>query len=205
MRRTSASGKHVLGGRTIPDGDTAPVAIESDASQIISGIVTASNAAGDVAHNSPDSGNPVKVGGKAVDMDGSAPPGVVAQADRADFLTDLYGRQLVDTSHPNFWRVTAHYTSAQTDTQIKAAPAAGLSLYITDILISNGPVAGNVLLEEDTASAKTAIIQKLYFGINGGTGKPFQTPLKLTAAKNLGVTSVSCTDHSVTVSGYIAP
>ena len=102
------------------------------------------------------------------------------------------------------WRATAHYASAQTDTELVATPGAGLSLYITDILISNGPVAGNILLEEDTGSAKTAIIQKLYFGVNGGTGRNFQTPLKLTANKNLGITSVSCTNHSITVSGYTA-
>jgi len=54
------------------------------------GTVTASNAAGDIAHDGVDSGNPVKVGGKA-----TAPftfPAAVASGDRTNLTTDLYGR-----------------------------------------------------------------------------------------------------------------
>jgi len=170
----------------------------------VDGTVTASNTAGDIASDSADSGNPVKVGGKAVNMDGTVPGTAVAEADRANFITDLYGRQCVETVHPNFWSVSANYSSAQTAVEVVAAPGAGLSLYITDVVCSNGAVAGNMKFGEDTASLVDKI-EVMYFAINGGAALHFRTPIKLTANKNFGLTSVTCTTHSVTVNGYTAP
>lgn len=170
----------------------------------VDGTVTAGNASGDIAHDAADSGNPVKIGGKAFNMDGTAPGTAVAEADRANFITDLYGRQCVETVHPNFWSAPANYASAQTAVEIKAAPGAGLSLYITDVVCSNGATAGNMKFGEDTA-ALVDKIEILYFAVNGGAALHFRTPIKLTANKNFGITSVSCTTHSVTVCGYTAP
>lgn len=102
------------------------------------------------------------------------------------------------------WSVTANYGAAQTDTALKAAPGAGYSLYITDVIISNGPTAGSVKLVEKTASS-TDIMELMYFAINGGASISLQTPIKLTANENLGITSVTCTDHSITVCGFTAP
>jgi hypothetical protein len=48
---------------------------------------------GNVAHDAVDSGNPVKVGGKAYAPDSG--PSDVASGDRANFFTDLKGRLLV--------------------------------------------------------------------------------------------------------------
>lgn len=47
---------------------------------------------GDVAHDSPDAGDPVKIGGRA---DANAAPGPVASGDRVNSTYDPYGRQLV--------------------------------------------------------------------------------------------------------------
>ncbi len=162
-------------------------------------------AGGDVAHGTADAGNPVKVGGKAINMDGTVPGTAVAEDDRTNLRTDLYGRLLVEGEHPNFWRATAAYAAAQTKTEVKAAPGSGLSLYITDIVISNGATAGTIKLIEDTASAATDVLSTLFLAINGPCVMQFATPLKLTANKNLGITSVTVTTHSITVSGYIAP
>lgn len=160
---------------------------------------------GDVAHSAVDAGNPVKVGGKAVNTDGTVPGTVVTENDVANFITDLYGRQCVDTVHPNFWSVAATYAGAQTNTEIKATPGAGLSLYITDIVVSNGATAGNIKFVESTAVSPVDKIEIMYFAINGGAALHFRTPIKLTADKNFGITSVTCTTHSVTINGYIAP
>lgn len=170
---------------------------------VASGTITAA-CAGDIASDAADSGNPVKVGAKAVNMDGTTPGTAVAETDRANAICDLYGRLLVDTSHPCFWSAIHDFTEAQTAHEIKATPGAGLSLYLTDIVISNGATAGNVVLLEDTAAAanKTGT---MYFAINGGAALHLKTPIKLTANKNLGITSVTCTTHSVTISGYTAP
>lgn len=170
----------------------------------VDGSVTAANTAGDVAHDAADSGNPVKTGGKAVNMDGTAPGTAVAENDRANCITDLYGRQCVETVHPNFWSAAVNYATAQTAVELKAAPGAGLSLYITDVVASNGATVGNMKFGEDTA-ALVDKIEVMYFAVNGGAALHFRTPIKLTANKNFGLTSVSCTTHSVTVNGYTAP
>jgi hypothetical protein len=201
---TNTDSLAVVGGGAEATALRVTLANDSTGVVTIDGTVTASNTAGDIASDSADSGNPVKVGAKAVNMDSTVPGTAVAEADRANNICDLYGRLLVDEMHPNFWSVAANYTEAQTALEVKATPGANLSLYITDIVISNGATAGNIRLLEDTAAAvdKTG---KMYFAINGGAALHFKTPIKLTANKNLGITSVTCTTHSVTVSGYIAP
>jgi len=100
--------------------------------------------------------------------------------------------------------LTSYYAAAQTDRELIPAPGAGLSIYVTDIIISNGATAGVVLLEEDTASAKTAKLQSLYLPINGVIHIKLTTPIKLTAAKNFGWTSTTVTTHTVSAGYYIA-
>lgn len=157
----------------------------------------------DVAHDAADSGNPLKVGHKAVLFDSSAPPNAaVAEGDRVNSIADEYGRQYVETTHPNYWDVSADYAAAQTNTSVKAAPGAGLSLYITDVIISNGATAGNITLLD--GSGGTVLLED-YPAINGGLTHSFRSPIKLTANTALCVTSTTCTTHSVTVAGFIAP
>jgi hypothetical protein len=163
------------------------------------------DAAGDVAHDTADSGNPVKVGGKAKNMDGTAPGTAVAEDDRANFISDVYGRQFVEITHPNLWSASENNASAQTNNQLKAAPGAGLSLYITDVIISNGATAGNVKIVEDTAGTPVDIMEVMYFAANGGAAIHLRTPIKVTANKDVGYTSVTVTTHTVTMSGFIAP
>ena len=183
------------------------VTLASDSTGVLSvddnaGSLT-TDTAGDIAHDEVDSGNPVKVGGKAINMDGTTPGTAVAEADRANFITDLYGRQCVETVHPCFGSATANYAAAQTDTQVVATPGAGLSLYITDIILSTD-TAGSIKLVEDTAAAADKL-ELMYFAANGGAVIPLRTPIKLTANKNLGITSTISGNHSITVSYYIAP
>ena len=99
------------------------------------------------------------------------------------------------------WSATDNQAAAQTDTELVAAPGAGLFLYVTDIIISNGATAGSVKLVEKTASS-TDIVELMYFAINGGCVINLATPIKLSENENLGYTSVSCTSHSITVVGY---
>jgi hypothetical protein len=73
------------------------------------------------------------------------------------------------------------------------------------MIISNGATAGSVKIVEDTAGTPVDIIELMYFPINGGMSKRFATPIRVTANKDVGYTSVTSTTHSVTLSGYIAP
>ena len=168
-------------------------------------VTSCANTTGNVAHDSADSGNPVKIGGKAYNQDGTTPGTAVAEGDRTHFITDVYGRQFVEISHPNLWKATDNQSTAQTNTQLKAAPGAGLSLYITDLIVSNGATAGNIKFVEDTAGTPVDVIEVIYLAANGGFVTNFKTPLKITANKDFGYTSATVTTHSVTVLGYIAP
>lgn len=158
---------------------------------------------GSVAHDTADSGNPVKIGAKAVNFDGTAPPNRAdTEDDRVNIIADRYGRQFIETTHPNYWDVSADYAAAQTNATIKAAPGASLSLYITDILISNGATAGNITLLDGSGGT---VKWEIYPAANGGCVSNLRSPIKLTANTLLAVTSATVTTHSVTITGYTAP
>jgi hypothetical protein len=100
----------------------------------VSGTVTASNTSGDVAHDSPDSGNPVKIGFQAE----TALPTAVANGDRTNGVADRYGRQLVSHIDPGMqvWK-SGEYTSTQTGTNIWV-PTGGNRFVITQLNIATG-------------------------------------------------------------------
>lgn len=191
--------------RVVPASDVMGVGAAASALRVVHANDALVSVQGGVAHDAPDDANPVKVGAKAVNMDGTEPGTPVTENDRANCRSDLYGRLLVEPVHPAAWSATADYAGAQTKTELKAAPAAGYSLYVTDIVISNGATAGTIKLIEDTAGAATDKVSRIFLAINGPISIRFATPIKLTAAKNLGVTSVTVTTHTITVNGYTAP
>lgn len=156
--------------------------------------------AGDVANDGVDSGNPIKIGFKAYTFDGTIPQTAVAEADRVNGIADLQGIQYVQTAHPFFFSATADYSSAQTNATVQAAPGAG-SLYITDIIVSNGATAGKITLLDGSGGT---VKFTCYPGINGGLTHRFVNPIKLTATTLLAITSTTVTTHSVTVNGFTA-
>lgn len=141
------------------------------------------------------------VAGVAVNMDGTDPAAVSAEGDAALLRSDPNRILLVNQTHPRFFRASADYASAQTNTTVQAAPGASLSLYVTDVIISNGATAGNITLLDGSAGT---VLLEVYPGINGGLTHSFRNPLKLTANTLLAITSTTVTTHSVTVTGYIA-
>lgn len=93
----------------------------------VSGTFTA---AGDVAHDAADSGNPVKVGHKAIAVGSS--PTAVAAGDRTDSYATLHGIPFVQPGHPNVVTLRATYSSAQTDTAIISV-GAGNKIVVTRV------------------------------------------------------------------------
>lgn len=152
------------------------------------------------AHDAADAGNPVKIGGRAFNFDGTAPGTAVAENDRTNFIADVYGRQYVETAHPNYWHATANASTAQTDATVRAAPGAGLKLYITDVILTTD-TAMNIELEHGT----TDVIPPTYFAANGGMTTNFRTPIACAANTALTWTSSAAGNHSVLVVGYTAP
>lgn len=160
---------------------------------------------GTVADDATTPGNPVMIGGKAVETDGTDPGSVSAEDDVVISRFDRNRRLLVNTAHPNAWTLFEDHTTAQTNNQLKAAPGANLSLYITDVVVSNGATAGSIKLVEDEGGTPVQISQTIYMAINGGAVIHWNTPKRLTANKTLGFTSTTVTTHSIEVHGYIAP
>lgn len=154
----------------------------------------------DPAHDAADTGNPAKIGGRADSTFQTA----VADGDRVDALFDVYGHQRVRDDHANRWSYHVNGSSALTDTTVQAAPGAGLSLYVTDIVISLGAgTALNVFFEE---GASTVLGPFYLEAVNGrGVVIPFRTPKKITANTALTVTSSAAVAHSIDVQGFIAP
>lgn len=91
--------------------------------------------AGDVAHDSSDSGNPVKVGMKAVDL--GATPTAVASNDRTQWHSLRNGIPFVLGGHPNTLSQSLEITDAdgaQTDTAIITV-SAGTAIVVTKVSV----------------------------------------------------------------------
>lgn len=168
-------------------------------------VVTMPGVVGTVADDGTTPGNPVMIGGKAVETDGTTPSSVSAEDDVAICRTDRMRRLLVSNVHPFLWRVNENQATAQTNNALKAAPGSNLSLYVTDIIISNGATAGTVSIVEDTGGTPATLLGPYYLAINGGMSKKFATPVRVTTDKDVGFTSVTVTTHTVSLLGYTAP
>lgn len=158
--------------------------------------------AGIAADDAAASGNPVLNAGFAIQTDGTDPGAVSAEGDVTTLRTDMQRNLLVNLTNPRCFDVSADYASAQTNTSVKAAPGANLSIYITDLVISNGATAGNITLLDGSGGT---VKFELYPAINGGVSMSFRNPIRLTANTALCITSTTVTTHSINVCGYIAP
>ena len=168
------------------------------------GASDGASVSGDVAHDSPDAGEPLKVGFKAVSPDGTAPGTAVAENDRSNLKGDLDGRIYVADFHPeNF---SYHYDSTSavvTDGTVHAAPGAGFAVFITDIVFSIGvATASSIFIEEST----TKIAGPYYMEAIAGRGVAvhFKTPKRCTVNTAILVTTTGATTLAVDILGFVA-
>lgn len=116
---------------------------------------TGVKASGDVAHDAADAGEPVKIGGQARTTN----PTAVADADRANFITDKLGKQVVVNSIRDLKGVQkTTITSSTSETTIVTAVASTfLDLY--GLIISNSSAtACSVTIKDSTSGTTRAII-----------------------------------------------
>ena len=158
---------------------------------------------GNVAHDAADSGNPLKFGAKAKSPDGTV-TSVVAEDDRTDLYADLNGRLFVNTHAPEKFSASFNGNTAQTNTALKAAPGASHQLMVTDVVISANGAANTIKLVEDTGGTPADVLEVLYIAADDVKSVHFQTPIAITANKDVGFTSTVANNHSITISGYIA-
>ena len=153
-----------------------------------------------VAHDDADAGNPLKTGGRADTTFQTA----VADGDRVNALFDVYGVQNIRDDQPNKWSFHSNGSTALTDQSVQGAPAAGFSIYVTDVVVSLGAATAlNAFLEEGS----TTILGPYYLeAINGRSiHLRFKTPKKCTAATALTVTTSASVAQALDILGFIAP
>lgn len=189
------------------DQTAVPVTLASVPSHAVTNAGTfavQAASAGDVAHDGSDSGNPVKVGGKATNVEPSA---VSATGDRTNFITDMVGKQItLPYSNPeNF--VSGAITSAMTgttSTSLVAAPASGLRNYITTIIVSNAhaTVSTDVIIQDGSGGTTLLTIPAaaVYGGAVINLPVPLRQPTTATAIYCANVTTGAST--KVSAVGY---
>lgn len=171
---------------------------------------TTVTAAGDVAHDTADSGNPVKVGGKAV----NTLPTAVANADRANLVTDLFGRLLTGTIDPAMAvHKSVNVTTTQTGSDVWS-PTSGKKIAVTSVIVSSyGTTGCRALLwfgdnADTTYSAGTDQLLVPFSTVPSATIKPgivYQPPTPVfctTADRELHLTTDAGCSLDIVVEGY---
>lgn len=157
------------------------------------------------AHDAAVTGAPLLVGASAETAEDAAPANrVSADADVGRLSMDRDGALYVHPHGPQVWSYHENSAAALTDTVVHAAPGAGLSLYVTDIVVSTGAAtAWNVFFEEGAST----VLGPYYLEATAGRGAVvrFFTPKKITPNTALTVTTSAAIAHSIEVCGWIAP
>jgi hypothetical protein len=198
---------------TVATDSTGVLSVDDNGGVLtVDGTVTANLAAGtntnevvgDVAHDAAAAGNPVLAAGVAQANDDTAPPNRVStESDATRLATDFDGALYVRAGGPQVWSYHSNGSTALTDAVVHAAPGAGLSLYVTDIVFSSGAATAiNAFFEEGV----TTVLGPWYLEAVAGRGLAihFNTPKKITANTALTVTTSAAIAHSVDVTGYTA-
>lgn len=166
--------------------------------------VSAIQVQGTAAHDAATVGNPV-LGGAQMETMADSAPGTRAGTDGDVVkLATSDGALYVIPTGPQTWAYHENSSSALTDTSVHAAPGAGLSLFVTDIVCSTGAAtAFNVFFEEGAST----VLGPYYLEAVAGRGVAIHlgTPKKITANTALTVTTSAAIAHSIDVTGFIGP
>ncbi len=113
------------------------VAVTIAAAQTVATVTTVTTlTGGGIAHDSADSGNPIKVGAKAIAALSGAT--LVAAADRADNQADLDGALITRADFALGDVVSGNASNTDgTSTQCLAAGASGIKHYLNDVILTN--------------------------------------------------------------------
>lgn len=133
---------------------------------------------GDVAHDTADAGEPVKVGGVATVTEQTA---VSATGDRVNASFTSTGKQIQMPYTTPEYIVSGAITSAMTgttSTSLVAAPAAGLRNYLTTIIVSNAhaTIGTDVVIQD--GSGGTTLLTIPAAAVYGGAVITLPTPLR---------------------------
>lgn len=144
-----------------------PVVIASNQT----GVPTTATAAGDVAHDGVDSGNPIKVGGQAR----TTPATAVSSADRSNFISTVYGEQIARGCLPEMLVIqNTTITTSTAETTIGTADAT-YKLYLVALVVDNKSATYSDWIVKDSTAGTTRLsggtpatdMRGIVFGVNG--------------------------------------
>lgn len=154
------------------DGDYHPPLYDSTGKLWVNATVSSGATAGDVANDAADSGNPVKIGSKAIA--GQSTVTLVAAADRVENYAGLDGVPLVRPHCGLEDIVTGNATNTDgSSTQCIAAQAAGIKTYLTSIILCNTSATAITVDIKDGASVKVSL------PLPAGSGCVFNPPVPI--------------------------
>jgi len=149
------------------------------------GASDGASVSGDVAHDSADAGEPVKIGAKAYSPDGTTPGTAVAENDRTNLKTDLDGSLFVRTTPATRGHKHLDGSTAYTDESIVADPGDGFQVVITNIIASTGAATAlNFFLEEGSTKVFGPIYLEAVAGRGFASG-PIHLPITASTAVTL--------------------
>jgi hypothetical protein len=161
-------------------GDFVPVQSSASGNLKVDVEENVAGSAGDVAHDAADSGNPVKVGGRATNsIEGRTQ---VANNDRTDILADLNG-VLIVREHTTLEEIiigrTTNTDGASTALTNFTAGGADVHNYLTSISLANSSATDiTVDLRSGTGGA---VLYTIPVPAGGGVVQNFPVPLKFLA------------------------
>lgn len=155
---------------------------------------------GDAAHDAAIAGNPVRLGGRAINSELTA----VANGDAVDLVATLAGK-LVNLPYANPEQQVSGTAGPITDTsttQVIAAQGAGVKIYITEVLVTNGddttPTLVTIQDEDDNA-----LWEGWAQDNGGGYSQTFRVPIPVPANKAIeAVCGTAGATVYVSINGY---
>ena len=176
---TTKSGAVAVAGFDLLDsGELVPILCDIDGTVHVA-LAGVTAVGGDIAHDSADSGLPVKVGGKACAT--STAPTPVANADRANLMVDDLGRVVVVPGHvrdliADITPLTL--TSTTTVTDLIAADANNTNDLLSLVCVNISSTGTEVIVYNDDG---TTVRWGFYVPGNDMRGIVWQVPLKAEA------------------------
>ena len=112
-----------------------------------------------------------------------------------------YTQSVQEELHSGGDSVSTNYTAVTTDGTLITSPGSHKSIFVTDLIISNGDTAGYFFLQEDTAG--TVVLNRQNLAINGHLVANYSQPLQITPNMSLTISSATADDFSVSINYYI--
>lgn len=181
------------------DGDYQPPIFDADGKLWVNATVSSGATAGDVAHDTADSGNPVKLGAKAtISVAGLT---LVADADRTNLFAGIDGVQIV-RPHCNLEDIVSAVATctAGANQSIIASQGAGVKFYLTSVILRNGGASDGNCLITDGSGGTTKL--DIPFPANTGAIYNPPVPIPFSAATAVYANPSGSDDVIVTIVGF---